>query len=274
MPPTNLPDTERMTPEEVLEVFMVVHHVTSCFEEVEHYCPLSFDMTVADWRLDMDYLDHNQLGLSFNGWFQTDFTLTQWSQVFHPEKKKALRGVCELIASKAVKPKYHPVTILGSSCMSAGVFLSLREYLRQSGLDVSDVKPSTPLSRYFDSPDYRSQFIRALTRIHPRLFMNFRYDKTPDKVLNAAILAVVFSFILLVIPLPPTALTSFLLSVITIPLLLLSILRHCVFRRRFPTFTGIKGIDTFRDLSLAIVNYDALPPVTLDFQRAPNSAHS
>lgn len=264
MSATTLPDRAPMTPGEVLEVFMAAHHVTAAFEEVEHYCPMSFDMTVADWRLEMDYVDHNQLGMVFNDWFKTDFTLEQWSQVFHPEKEKTLRGVCELIASKGVKPKYHPVTILGSKCLPAGIFLSLRKYLRQSGLDVSNLRPSTPLSHYFDSRDHCSKFISALTRIHPRVFMDFRFDKTRDKLLNASILVFTLSLILTCIPLPATALVGFPHLILTFSILMIFISRHFILHNKYPTYIGIKGIETFKDLSLAIMHYDDLPPVKLD----------
>jgi hypothetical protein len=58
-----------------------------------------------------------------------------------------------------------PITILGRNCLPAGAFLSICSVLRDAGVDVSHISPSTPLAEY--ARKYPSEFLVYVSRLAP-----------------------------------------------------------------------------------------------------------
>ena len=175
-----------MTAEDVLAVLSDDHRQQVHYDEMaDPDAVISFDMTVHEWRWACDLVQWKELGRAMNVQFRVFFTDGQWREVLKPEKKKTLRGVCELIASKARVPIIKPLRILGRSCRTAGVFLTIRALLQKAGADVSELRPSSDLAPF--TVKYRDVFLREISKIAPGALPPVRvhhpmYDEAVDKM--------------------------------------------------------------------------------------------
>jgi hypothetical protein len=168
-------DVDRATPEYVLAI-LNEHHQYSC--QVNYDGDLdelfTFDTTVATWRFESDLLPWRQLVEPFNRYWEVNCTEAEWSVVFTPPRKRTLRDVCEFIASRAVRPKVRPSAIMGGSCLPAGIFLTLRSRLRDVGVDVADLRPSTPLDEILRRHPF--EVFDAATRLAPGTIEKVTWD--------------------------------------------------------------------------------------------------
>ncbi len=142
-----------LRPDEVLAVFQDQYRWSS-----EGSC--NFDTTVDDWQDELELLPWRRLGRALNQQFQIQLSDKQWKAVFAPARSRTLRGVCELIASEATVPEMRAVTVLGRACRPAGAFLALREGLQRAGIDVTELRPSTPLA-----PLLRRHFAEVVSEV-------------------------------------------------------------------------------------------------------------
>lgn len=136
-----------MTPEEVLSVFRGLERLDVMRAPSE---PIQFDTTIFDFylRIDSTSVPFN-VGASTWEWvtqvFDVSIPYRTWKAVVRPKNKPTVRDLCELIASEAVVEDVQPLSILGRECLPAGAFLAVRNMLADEGVDVSDLRPSTPL---------------------------------------------------------------------------------------------------------------------------------
>jgi hypothetical protein len=79
-----------------------------------------------------------------------------------------LKDVCELIARKTVRPRIRPARLIGSTCLPAGAFLTIRAFLHDAGEPVEQIAPSTPLAPF--------------TRRHAHLFLGPISRLAPDSL--------------------------------------------------------------------------------------------
>ena len=83
--------------------------------------------------------------------------------MLEPARTRTLRELFEFVAQKAMRPSIEPVNIMGSTCFTAGAFLTIRSLLRDSGADVYSVAPSTPLDQY--ARRYLWVFLGSVSRL-------------------------------------------------------------------------------------------------------------
>jgi hypothetical protein len=113
--------------------------------EAEPGYDLTFDTTIEDWRTACDLVRAKKLGRALNVWFGVHFSDIDWMATLEPAKTATLGGVCDLLASNAKMPDIKEFPILGSQCLSAGVFLTIRTALAEEGIPAEGIRPSTPL---------------------------------------------------------------------------------------------------------------------------------
>jgi len=134
------------TPEYILAVIKDSHRQQCQFDpEAEQDIILTFDSTIDEWREACDLLGWRRLAKAMNDWFKTGFSDEQWKAVLEPAKKQKLRGVCELMATKAKRIEIKP---FGNRCVNAGVFLTIRSLLNSTGVQ-EKIKPSTQIAPFF-----------------------------------------------------------------------------------------------------------------------------
>lgn len=165
------------TPEYVLDMIRDSHRQQSQFDpEADPDVELTFESSIAEWRSACDLVDWRSLGRALNEEFGLDFPDDPWRAALEPARKRTLRGVCELIASGALRPSIEPVEILGATCLPAGVFLAIRSLLSQAGADVKSIAPSTPLHEY--TRLYPGVFLGPVSRLAPNALPDVRV-RTP-----------------------------------------------------------------------------------------------
>jgi hypothetical protein len=149
---------EPATPEYVLAVIRDGHRQASQFDpEVDPAVDLSFDTTVEQWQDACDLVEWKKLGRAYNECWRISCTDDEWRSVLVPASEKRLADVCELIASRASRQSVSPATILGTTCKTAGAFLTIRSLLHDAGARPDDITPSAS--------------ILPFTRRYPRLFL-------------------------------------------------------------------------------------------------------
>lgn len=152
--------------EYVLSVIRDNHRQQCQFDfEADPNVVLSFDTTIAEWRYACDLLHWRKLARAINHHWSIECNLEQWRAVLEPPKKRTLRDVCELIDAHAVREVVRPMRILGTSCETAGVFLTVRSLLGDAGADTATIAPSTNLAPY--ARRYLGVFLGPVSRLAP-----------------------------------------------------------------------------------------------------------
>lgn len=83
--------------------------------------------------------------MALNERFGVDLDSPRWKQILEPAGDTRLCSVCDEIARHASKRVVEPVRVLGRECHEAGVFFAVKQILKESGLDVSEIRPSSPV---------------------------------------------------------------------------------------------------------------------------------
>jgi len=168
--------TRPMTADEVL--VLLRHQHRQCAQEGGNPDAIIHpEMTVADWCEAADWIDGPEMGKGLNDYFGIEFTGEEWRGVLEPSRKRTLRGVCDLVASKARVDEVREVSLFGRPCVSAAVFLAVRTYLSRAGADVRHLKPSTPLAGYLGESCY-SVFYRDLPKIAPSRVPSLDFERS------------------------------------------------------------------------------------------------
>ncbi len=137
---------------DILNIFIEQHRICSPLDiEADVNFILNFNTTVSDWRCARDLMPWRPLSRFLNVEFNLTVSEQQWKSVLTPARKRTLRDVCELIAQHCTFTSVTPVRLLGNSCLSASVFITLKKYLARRGVQVDELKPSTPIASYLDT---------------------------------------------------------------------------------------------------------------------------
>lgn len=141
---TFVSDVEKLSPSDILEIIIESYRTDLEIEDIQ----LTFESTVKEWRDACELLDWKQLGRAINEYFSVNFPDDQWREALEPARQRTLKDVCELLSTKATRVAVKPFSIAGVKCLSAGSFLAVRTALKNAGLPVAQIKPSTKLSPY------------------------------------------------------------------------------------------------------------------------------
>ena len=140
-----------MTPDEILEIFIEQHRICSPLDpEAEPSVELSMTSSIDEWRNANDLLPWKPLSEFLNAEFNINVTEDEWKAVLTPPSKRTLKHVCELISKHVQCEDIKPKKFFGQECLSAAVFLTLKKLLERRAVDVSNLKPSSLVSPYFE----------------------------------------------------------------------------------------------------------------------------
>lgn len=153
-----------MTSTDVLNIFIEQHRLCSPLDpEADPYAELSFTSTIDDWRAANDLIHWQPLSEFLNVEFQINANEEEWKSVLNPSSTKTLEDVCILISKHCSKENILPIKLLGQECLSSAVFRTLVKYLSSRQVDITDIKPSTILTPYFEK--YFSEMVQQITII-------------------------------------------------------------------------------------------------------------
>ncbi len=137
------------TSEEILAIFQEQYRLYLSLSDIrspdffiERQC------TIMEWRDALDIYPWYQFGAFLNAEFRIDVKLTVWKQVLTPSDDKTIGDLCDFLSTVAYKEIVAPVKRLGTDCLSAAVFFTLKKNLESRGVDVSQLKPSTPFEPF------------------------------------------------------------------------------------------------------------------------------
>lgn len=139
------------TPEEVLDILREEHRLFSFIDcEVDDDMEITPEMLVYYWRTGGDFLPWGNLYKALNFKFKIDQSYSAWKKAIYPEKRKRIWDMCVFISQHAKKEVIHPIRILGKECLSAAIFLTLKQNLLNRGIEEEYLKPSTNLIPFLD----------------------------------------------------------------------------------------------------------------------------
>ena len=234
----------------VLDVLVDSHRQACQYDlEADSDIVLTFNSTVADWRLACDLLEWRGLGRAMNEWWGIQQSDEQWREVLEPEEDKTLGGVCDLIAAHARQPIIRESTYFGRTCRPADAFLTIRSLLVEAGADASAIRPSTPLEEF--TRNHTTTFLNKISRLAPGALPEVKID-TPFHDFSMGLM--LGSFLLFVVT---ACLSSFFprLYVFAIVSLLVSWVLTFVTAQLKPRSVQFGELKTFRDLATLIATH-------------------
>jgi hypothetical protein len=141
----------KYTEKEILEIFKEQHRLCSPLDpEADPWAEITADMTVREWRWANDLIGWKELSEFLNQEFRVQISQSEWRESLEPAKTRKLIEVCRLLSKYAEKDIYEPKTLLGKPCLKAGVFLTIKNNLKDKGVNVSELRPSSSLGEYLD----------------------------------------------------------------------------------------------------------------------------
>jgi hypothetical protein len=153
-----------MTPENILQILIEQHRLCSPLDpEADPSAELLMTSTIDDWRAANDLLPWQPLSKFINDSFGISATEQEWKLALLPASTRTLKDVCELVSRYSSNDPIHPKRILGSDCLSAALFLTLKKQLQRRQVDVSNLRPSSEVGPYFEK--YFSAMVEQTTII-------------------------------------------------------------------------------------------------------------
>ncbi len=152
----------KYTEKEILEIFKEQHRLCSPLDpEADPWAEITAEMTVSEWRWANDLLGWKKLSEFLNQEFRVQISQREWQNVLEPARTRKLIEVCRLLSNYAEKDFYEPKALFGEPCLKAGVFLTIKKNLKDKGVNVSELLPSSSLTAYMDK--YFSPVLEEIT---------------------------------------------------------------------------------------------------------------
>ena len=86
-----------------------------------------------------------------------------------------------LLSTIAEKKIIKPVKILGTECLTTAIFMTLRRNLKNKGVDVSNLKPSTKIEEFLDVNKNFSPLLEEVTLTGLKTFDKLEYGKLENE---------------------------------------------------------------------------------------------
>jgi hypothetical protein len=133
-------------PTEILQIIYANYRQQQQYDDIAlKGQEFTFETTIADWQDICDLVETAQLWKYLNYYFRMDLDKESWMAALEPEDIKTLGDLCNFIASHANKEIIKPIKLFGSHCETAAIFKLLTAKLKDRGIDISDIKPSSQL---------------------------------------------------------------------------------------------------------------------------------
>ncbi|MFY1832040.1 hypothetical protein ACN47A_39435, partial [Myxococcus fulvus] len=145
--------TRPATPEEVLALLRSkLEHDAALDAFVDEDLSLDLDTPLSHWEaaLDADFRDFWLGWKPLAAWLQTRLHVEvpprELNAALRAHRQPTMRHLCGFLALRLRMPVLEPLRIAGTSCLTAGAFITLRTALVGAGLPFERARPSTPLA--------------------------------------------------------------------------------------------------------------------------------
>lgn len=171
-------DTVLYTSEELLEIFKEQHRLCS---PLDIMADETFELTrktyIYEWRDAQDLLPWDELAEFLNQEFKIEVSRKTWKTILNPEDKQTLGDLCDFLSTIAQKEIIKPVKRLGIDCLSAAIFLTLKRNLKDKGVNVVDLRPSTQIEGFLEIDKNLSPLMEEVTLTGVKTFDKIEYGK-------------------------------------------------------------------------------------------------
>lgn len=166
------------TSEELLEIFREQHRLCSPLDPVadETYV-LSRETKIWELQDVQDLLPWDEYAEFLNQEFRIEVPRNKWKTILNPDDKQTLGDLCDFLSTVAEKEIIKPVKRLGGECLSAAIFLTLKRNLKNKGVNVTDLRPSTKIEEFLYINENFSPLIEEVTLTGVKTFNKLEYGK-------------------------------------------------------------------------------------------------
>lgn len=166
------------TPDELLDILKEQHRLCS---PLDIMADETFELTrttfIYEWRDAQDLLPWDELAEFLNQEFRIDVPRKKWKTILNPDDKQTLGDLCDFLSTVAEKEIIKPVKRLGAECLSAAIFLNLKRNLKNKGVNVADLRPSTKIEEFLDINENFSPLMEEVTLTGVKTFDKLEYGK-------------------------------------------------------------------------------------------------
>jgi len=164
--------------DELLEIFKEQHRLCSPLDPVaDETFVLNRETKIWELRDAQDLLPWDEYADFLNQEFRIGVPLGRWKTVLNPDDTRTLGDLCDFLSTVAEKEIIKPVKRLGAECLSAAIFLTLKRNLKNKGVNVSDVRPSTKIEKFLDTNKNFSPLMEEVTLTGLKTFKTVEYGK-------------------------------------------------------------------------------------------------
>jgi hypothetical protein len=230
----------RYSSNDILQILTDFYNCQSEFDpETEKGEELTFDTTIADWRIICDLVGPRKLAKYHHDLFKLQSPIADMENILIHEKQNKLRDFCNYIAQNGTRQDITPIISLGQSCMTASIFKTLLSNLKNRGINTDNIRPSSEFVPLFNK--FGSELLEEVNKLAPGSLTKFEYRDNRFVRTGWSIIAI---FILLIIVIP--LIWQFHWGLMTI--LGFGLILVIIGKRFNPEKEIIGGYDTVRDL--------------------------
>jgi hypothetical protein len=240
----NMTPRHHPTPDEVLAILVDQHrHQSQVDPEAEPDAILTFDSSIADWRLACDLVGWRGLGRALNDEWGMSLSLAEWRDVLEPPDRKTLRTLCHTISHAAAIESLPTRGFFGCGSPDSRAFRAVREVLIRLGVPRDEIRSSTPIMPLLSKYGWR--FLSPCLRIAPGALPALKHVGKLHRFLLISFGVFMVSGIVLGLFKSPLAAWSMIFG-------LASLLALWIPHPRFRGFLVIPGIATLGDLAACL----------------------
>jgi hypothetical protein len=232
------------TAEEVLAILVDQYrHQSQIDPESEPGMTLTFDSSIADWRVACDLLDWRRLALALNAEWGLSLSLAEWRGLLEPAKERRLRAMCETISSRAQIESMPEFGYLGCRNVEGRALRSLRAVLLVLGMPREEIRTTTPVAPLITKYGWR--LLSPCLRFAPGALPSIKHVGRTHRILVIAMASFTLVGVVLAAVHLPFGGLSLCLALVC---LLLLWIPHPIFRGSLV----VPGIDTLADLATCL----------------------
>ncbi len=166
---------EKYTANDILQILIDRYRFQSAFDaEVERGETLTFSTTIEEWRRICDLLEPNKLSEYYYKFFDLNNDLNELKNLL-VNPLNTLQIFCDYIALHAIREKILPVYSLGKKCFEAAIFKKLIAELQKKGVPVSEIKPSSNLTTFFEK--HTTDIMEVVSKLSPGTITDYKYEE-------------------------------------------------------------------------------------------------
>lgn len=171
-------DTVAYTSDELLEIFIEQHRLSAQLDfMVDKTFVLTKQTFIWEWREAQDLVSWDELAEFLNQEFRISVSLKTWDTILNPDDKKTLGELCDFLSTVAEKEIVKPLKRLGSECLTSAIFMTLKRNLKNKGVDVTNLKPSTKIEDFLDIYENCSPLLEEVTLTGVKIFNKLEYGR-------------------------------------------------------------------------------------------------